>query len=91
MMRTIPIYLRKGDTLADGGVVESAPIDHETYTSVVVRYDNGERRIRDLPRLKSIHVTRARGATFGPTGQGLPLEDDRARRAADDYERRLGL
>ena len=38
-----------GDILPDGGTVQSRPVDHTTHVAVVVRYDNGELRIRDIP------------------------------------------
>jgi len=90
-MRTIPEFLAKDDILSDGGVVQSdEPVDHDTFVSVIVRYGNGEVRIRDFDKSLSLDVGRGR-ITWGPTGQGLPLEDDHANRAVDAYEKQRGL
>lgn len=40
--------LGKGDTLADGGTLVAQPIRHHRHVSCVVRYANGETRIRDF-------------------------------------------
>lgn len=89
-MRTVPTNLRPGDTLADGGRVESWPVEHNDYASVVVQYANLETRIRDFDKSTSIDVHRPL-ISFAPTGQGIPLEDERANLASDAYERHLGL